>query len=38
MRTVLVLTGSTAAGEVGRYPYQPSRIAGSVADLIDDLR
>jgi NagD protein len=35
MRTVLVLTGSTRPDEVERFPYRPSRIVDSVADLID---
>jgi len=35
LRTVLVLSGSTKPGEVGRYPYLPTRVADSVADLID---
>src|SRR3954463_10795366 len=34
MHTVLVLTGSTQAGDVDRYPFRPSRIVDSVADLI----
>lgn len=33
--TFLVLTGSTRADEVARFPYQPSRIVDSVADLLD---
>lgn len=33
--TFLVLTGSTHADDVARYPYQPSRIVESIADLID---
>jgi 5'-nucleotidase len=33
METILVLTGVTAREEVVRYPYQPSRIVGSVADI-----
>jgi NagD protein len=37
MHTVLVLTGSTARGEVDRFPFRPSQIVESVADLIDDL-
>ena len=37
MHTVLVLTGSTAAGDIDRYPYRPSRIVDSIADLADDL-
>ena len=38
MHTVLVLTGSTAASEVGRYPFVPSQVVPSIADLIEDLR
>ncbi len=38
MYTVLVLTGSTAAADVDRYPFRPSQIADSIADLVDDLR
>ena len=37
MHTVLVLTGSTAREEVDRFPFRPSQIVGSIADLIDDL-
>ncbi len=37
MHTVLVLTGSTAEGDVDRYPYRPSRIIASIADLADHL-
>lgn len=37
MFTVLVLTGSTAAGEVERFPYRPSLIAESVRELGDQL-
>ena len=37
LHTVLVLTGSTAAHEVGRFPYRPSRIVDSIADLADEL-
>jgi NagD protein len=38
MHTVLVLTGSTSAGEVERYPYRPSQVVDSVADLAEQLR
>ena len=38
MHTVLVLTGSTAGAEVDRYPYRPSRVVESIADLVNDLR
>jgi NagD protein len=36
MHTVLVLTGLTSRAEAERYPYRPSQIVDSVADLIDD--
>ena len=35
--TILVLSGVARAEEVNRYPFQPSRIVDSVADLIDEL-
>jgi NagD protein len=35
MRTVLVLTGSTPAGRVDRFPYRPTHIRESIADVID---
>jgi NagD protein len=35
--TILVLSGVTALGEVERFPYRPSRIMDSVADLVDEL-
>jgi NagD protein len=37
MHTVLVLTGSTTRAEAERFPYRPSRIAESIADLVDDV-
>ena len=37
LETILVLTGLTSREEAGRYPYLPSRIVDSVADLIADL-
>jgi 5'-nucleotidase len=37
MYTILVLTGSTHRDETGRYPYRPSRIVESIADLVDEL-
>ncbi|GAA2389069.1 HAD-IIA family hydrolase [Nonomuraea africana] len=33
--TILVLTGVTQRGQIDRFPYRPSRVAESVADLID---
>jgi NagD protein len=37
MHTVLVLTGSTQLAEAERFPYRPSRIVDSIADLVDEL-
>src|SRR5437763_7236671 len=37
MHTVLVLTGSTTREEAERYPFRPSRIVDSIANLIDEL-
>ncbi|WP_443081182.1 HAD-IIA family hydrolase [Terrabacter sp. Soil811] len=34
LRTVLVLTGSTNREQVEHFPYRPSRIVDSVADLV----
>ncbi|WP_019633276.1 HAD-IIA family hydrolase [Actinomadura atramentaria] len=39
MRTVLVLTGVTARGEVERFPFRPTAVLASIADVtaaIDD--
>ena len=33
--TILVLTGSTRAEDVSRFPFRPSRILDSIADVID---
>ena len=38
LRTVLVLTGVTQRHETERFPYRPSQIVDSIADLIDDVR
>jgi NagD protein len=35
MRTVLVLTGSTRPEQVDRFPYRPTRIVDSIADIVD---
>lgn len=35
LRTYLVLTGSTRREDVERFPFRPSEIVGSVADLVD---
>ncbi|MFP5023325.1 HAD-IIA family hydrolase [Pseudonocardia phyllosphaerae] len=37
MRTVLVLTGITKSSEIDRFPFRPSRVVPSVADLIDEI-
>ncbi len=34
LRTILVLTGSTQAGQVDRFPYRPTEVVASVADVI----
>ena len=33
--TILVLSGSTAAADVTRFPFRPGRILDSIADVID---
>jgi NagD protein len=35
LRTVLVLSGSTRSDQVGRFPYLPSKVVDSVADLVE---
>nr|WP_203984227.1 HAD-IIA family hydrolase [Sphaerisporangium rufum] len=35
LHTILVLTGVTAEDQVDRYPFRPSRVVRSVADLIE---
>ncbi len=35
LQSYLVLTGSTKAEDVARYPYQPTRILDSIADLLE---
>ncbi|HEX4525141.1 MAG TPA: HAD-IIA family hydrolase [Gaiellaceae bacterium] len=37
MHTVLVLTGSTQREQAERFPYRPSRIVDSIADLVAEL-
>ncbi|WP_328992166.1 HAD-IIA family hydrolase [Kribbella sp. NBC_01245] len=34
LRTILVLTGSTGSHEVDRFPYRPTRIVDSIADVV----
>ena len=38
IRTVLVLTGSTRPEQVEHFPYRPSRVVDSVADLVPLVR
>ena len=35
LRTVLVLTGSTRREMVETFPYRPTRIVGSIADVVE---
>jgi NagD protein len=35
LQTFLVLSGSTKAADLDRYPFRPSRVVDSVADLVD---
>jgi 5'-nucleotidase len=37
METILVLTGVTTATDAERFPFRPSRIVESVADLVEEL-
>jgi NagD protein len=35
LETILVLTGSTSVEEIEKYPYRPSRVLQSIAEVID---
>src|SRR3954469_10360212 len=35
LRTVLVLTGSTRSDQIDRFPYRPSTVVESIADVVD---
>ena len=35
LRTILVLSGSTRPGQVERFPYRPTRVVDSIADVVD---
>jgi NagD protein len=35
LRTILVLTGSTKAEDVERFPYRPTRVANSIAEVVE---
>jgi NagD protein len=37
MRTVLVLSGITRPGDVERFPFRPTRVVDSIADLLVEL-
>jgi NagD protein len=37
LETILVLSGANSEPDAERYPYRPSRVVRSVADLIDEL-
>ncbi|NUS43808.1 MAG: HAD family hydrolase [Mycobacteriaceae bacterium] len=37
LHTILVLTGLTTPADVERFPYRPTRVVDSVADLVDDV-
>jgi NagD protein len=37
LETILVLSGVTGRHQVDRFPYRPSRIVDSVADLVDEI-
>jgi NagD protein len=35
LETILVLTGSTSVGQIARFPYRPSRVLPSIAEVIE---
>jgi NagD protein len=37
LETILVLSGVTQANEIDRFPYRPSRVLKSIADLVDEV-
>jgi NagD protein len=37
LESILVLTGSTSRDQIDRFPFRPSRVVASVADLIDEV-
>ena len=37
LETVLVLSGVTTRGMIDRFPYRPSRVVDSIADLVDEI-
>jgi NagD protein len=34
LRTILVLSGSTRAEQIERFPYRPTRVCNSIADVV----
>ena len=38
LRTVLVTTGSTRPEDIEKFPYRPTRIVDSIADLVAEVR
>jgi NagD protein len=38
LEAILVLSGVATREEAERFPYRPSRIVESVADLVDEVR
>ena len=34
MRTILVMTGSTQPNAIVTYPYRPTRVVDSIADVV----
>ena len=38
LHTILVLSGVATEAAAERYPYRPSRIIGSVAELVDEVK
>jgi NagD protein len=38
LQAYLVLTGSTGVEDVADYVYQPTRVLGSVADLVEEIK
>ncbi|MCZ4118877.1 HAD-IIA family hydrolase [Streptomyces sp. H39-S7] len=37
METFLVLTGLTSKADIDKYPFRPSRVVDSIADLVDEI-
>jgi NagD protein len=37
LETILVLTGISGRADIDRYPYRPSRVIESIADLLDEV-